>query len=122
MDRVEHVAVDGEAPALRAVLSNLIDNAVKYTPSGGRVDVAVFAEDGKAVCEVRDTGTGIPAEDLERVFDRFYRVPGSAQTGSGLGLAIARRIAHAHGGAIALANVEPQGLRARLDLPLARTA
>jgi two-component system OmpR family sensor kinase len=119
LERLDPVAVVGEHAALRTMLSNLLDNAVKYTPQGGRVDVEVRGEDAHAVVEVRDSGPGIPAAERERVFDRFYRVPGSAQTGSGLGLAIARRIASAHGGAIELDDAAVTGLRVRVRLPRA---
>jgi two-component system OmpR family sensor kinase len=119
LERLDTVAVMGERTALRTMLANLLDNAVKYTPSGGRVDVEVRAEPAHALIEVRDTGPGIPPDEHERVFDRFYRVPGSPQTGSGLGLAIARRIATAHGGSIELSDAAPGGLRASVRLPLA---
>jgi two-component system, OmpR family, sensor kinase len=119
LERLDPVAVTGERASLRTMLSNLLDNAVKYTPQGGRIDVEVRADSEQAVIEVRDTGPGIPAEERERVFDRFYRVAGSTQTGSGLGLAIARRIASAHGGSIELATASPSGLRATVRLPLA---
>jgi two-component system, OmpR family, sensor kinase len=119
LERLEPLSVTGDAAALRTLLNNLADNAVKYTPPGGRVDIAVFAAGGHAAAEVRDTGPGIPAAERERVFDRFYRVPGETQTGSGLGLAIARRIAAAHGGSITLEEAEPRGLRVTLRLPLA---
>ncbi|HEY6821476.1 MAG TPA: sensor histidine kinase, partial [Burkholderiales bacterium] len=119
LERLDAVSVMGENAALRTMLANLLDNAVKYTPPAGRVDVEVRAEREGALLEVRDTGPGIPAEERERVFDRFYRVPGSAQTGSGLGLAIARRIAQAHGGSIELGDAAPHGLRVTVRLPLA---
>ena len=119
LERLDTVAVMGEHAALRTMLANLLDNAVKYTPPGGRVDVEVRAEPAHALLEVRDTGPGIEADERERVFDRFYRVPGSPQTGSGLGLAIARRIATAHGGSIELGDGAPRGLRATVRLPLA---
>ena len=119
LERLDPVAVTGERASLRTMLSNLLDNAVKYTPQGGRIDVEVRADSEQAVIEVRDTGPGIPAEERERVFDRFYRVAGTTQTGSGLGLAIARRIASAHGGSIELATASPSGLRATVRLPLA---
>jgi len=119
LERLDAVSVMGENAALRTMLANVLDNAVKYTPPAGRVDVEVRAEPQDALIEVRDTGPGIPAAERERVFDRFYRVPGSAQTGSGLGLAIARRIAQAHGGSIELGDAAPQGLRVTVRLPLA---
>ncbi len=122
LERVEAVAVTGERASLRTMLVNLLDNAVKYTPRGGRVDVSVRAEGGDALIEVRDTGPGIAPDERERVFDRFYRVAGSAQTGSGLGLAIARRVAAAHDGAIELGDAAPHGLCVIVRLPLAKPA
>jgi len=97
--------VSGDAAGLRAMLSNLVDNAVRYTPAGGRVDVTVQRDRGDAVLQVRDTGPGIPASERTRVFDRFYRVPGigtAGAPGSGLGLAIVKRIAERHDAVIAL--------------------
>jgi len=98
--------VDGDANALRALFSNLVDNAVRYTPAGGRVDVTVENEPADVVVAVRDSGTGIPVSERERVFDRFYRAaaPGAADvSGSGLGLAIVKRIAERHDATITLA-------------------
>jgi two-component system OmpR family sensor kinase len=95
--------VSGDAPSLRTLLSNLVDNAVRYTPRGGRVDVGVMREDGAVALTVRDSGPGIPAEERERVFDRFHRgAQGSTVAGNGLGLAIVKRIAERHGATIAL--------------------
>ncbi|HET7634709.1 MAG TPA: ATP-binding protein [Burkholderiales bacterium] len=94
----------GDATALQTLLGNLVDNAVRYTPAGGRVDVALRTVDRKVVITVEDTGPGIPPEDRERVFDRFYRRLGNDLPGSGLGLAIAREIVARHGGTITLAD------------------
>jgi len=99
------VIVNGDAAGLRAMLANLVDNAVRYTPAGGRVDVAVRRERNDAVLAVSDTGPGIPAGERARVFDRFYRVPGTGAAGvagSGLGLAIVKRIAERHDATITL--------------------
>ena len=98
----EEATVQGDAHALRILLRNLVDNAVRYTPSGGRVDVTTAQEGAQAILAVLDTGPGIAPAEFERVFERFYRVPGSAETGSGLGLAIVRRIAQIHGARIKL--------------------
>lgn len=89
--------VMGHAEPLRILLTNLVDNALKYTPDGGAVDVTVRREAGHLVLAVEDSGPGIPEADRARVLDRFYRVPGAAATGSGLGLAIASAIAQLHG-------------------------
>ena len=97
--------VDGDANALRTLVSNLVDNAVRHTPAGGRVDVAAQRDGADGLLTVRDSGPGIPASERERVFDRFYRVPGEAAagvTGSGLGLAIVKRIADRHGATVSL--------------------
>ena len=122
VERLEPITLTGDAASLRTMLDNLADNAVKYTPRGGRVDLAVFRDGDDAVIEVKDTGPGIPGAERERVFDRFYRVAGSAQTGSGLGLAIARRIAAEHRGSIRLDDAQPSGLRVSIRLPLDKPA
>ena len=98
------------------MLNNLIDNATKYTPGGGRVDVSLKVEEGRAVVRIADSGPGIPAEERERVFDRFYRVGEGASrartdvAGSGLGLAIVRRIALQHGAKVELGESPGGGL------------
>jgi signal transduction histidine kinase len=102
------------------LLANLLDNALRYTPEGGRIDVAVDDDAGHAVLTVADTGPGIPAIDRERVFDRFYRGAnaGPDQTGSGLGLSIVKRIADAHGAEVNLdAGNDGQGLIVRVRFP-----
>ena len=102
LERLESVAVRGDATALHALARNLVDNAIRYAPAGGAVRLAAFAEDGSAFLVVEDDGPGIPPAERARVFDRFYRLPGSHAEGSGLGLAIARQVADAHGAEIAL--------------------
>jgi signal transduction histidine kinase len=104
------------APAdLRSVLDNLVENALRYTPEGGVVDVRLSAEGGRPVIEVVDSGPGIPPDAIGRVFDRFFRVPGTGAGGTGLGLAIAKSAAQRCGLAIALANrADGPGLRARV--------
>jgi two-component system OmpR family sensor kinase len=118
----EPVAVSGDPEALRALLRNLVDNALRYTPEGGRVDVSVRRDDAMAgrpaVLEVVDNGPGIPEPDRARVFDRFYRVPGTASTGSGIGLALVRAIAERHRGRVELATGPGgAGLAVRVVLP-----
>ncbi|TMH14919.1 MAG: HAMP domain-containing histidine kinase, partial [Betaproteobacteria bacterium] len=89
--------VKGDADALRTLISNLVDNAIRYTPAGGRVDVARADDAGSVVLTVRDSGPGIAVEDRERVFDRFYRGSHAGGIrGSGLGLAIVKQIAERH--------------------------
>ena len=106
------------AADLRSVLDNLIENALRYTPEGGVVDVRVSAEEGRPVIEVIDNGPGIPAEEIGRVFDRFFRVPGTGTGGSGLGLAIAKAAAQRCGLSITLANRrDGGGLVARVAFP-----
>ncbi len=95
--------VRGDANLLRDVLRNLLDNAIQYTPAGGRVDVTVTVNDGLAVVTVSDTGIGIPQSDQPRIFERFYRVDAARSRevgGTGLGLAIAKHVVEAHGGKI----------------------
>ena len=108
------------APAaeLRSVFDNLIDNALRYAPEGGVVDVKLHAFEGHAVVDVIDNGPGIPQAAMGRVFDRFFRMPGAAAGGSGLGLAIARTAAERHGLRIELRNRDSgPGLVARVHLP-----
>ncbi|MGH8738689.1 MAG: ATP-binding protein [Burkholderiales bacterium] len=118
--QVEPVTTAGAAAALRTLLSNLVDNAVRYTPAAGRVDVAAFRDGTQAALEVSDSGPGIPPEERTRVFDRFYRRAGESSDGSGLGLAIVKQIVARHGGTIALADAGAGagGLRVAVRLPL----
>lgn len=117
MARGEPAAVEGEAEALRIMLANLVDNAIRYTPPGGRIDVSVYTEAQYAVIEVIDSGPGIPPEERTRVFDRFYRRAATDAPGSGLGLAIVKRIVERHGGRIALLDAPGNGLRVRVEMP-----
>ncbi len=101
---------------LRSVLDNLIENALRYTPEGGVVDVRVVNSGGRGAIEVVDTGPGIPPELMSRVFDRFFRVPGSQVNGSGLGLSIAQAAAERCGLRITLRNRDDRsGLIARVE-------
>lgn len=114
------VSVAGDPGELRTLLGNLVDNALRYTPAGGRVDVRVQRAETEAVLSVSDTGPGIPAAERSRVFDRFYRGAGAAAPGSGLGLAIVKRIADRHRASIRLEDAEPgRGLRVTVRLPVA---
>ena len=106
--------VMGDAEALRILLSNLLANALRYTPRGGRVDVSCRMRDGQPVLEIADTGPGIPEAERERVFDRFYRRPGEQESGSGLGLAIVRAIADRHDAVVSLHAAQGGGLLARV--------
>jgi two-component system OmpR family sensor kinase len=111
-------SVYGDLEALRVMLGNLVDNALRYTPPGGTVDVALRSRDGCAVIEVSDTGPGVPVEDRQRVFDRFYRRDTAHSAGSGLGLAIVKNIADRHHAGIVLEDRVPgPGLRVTVTFP-----
>jgi two-component system, OmpR family, sensor kinase len=115
------VWVSGQPQALHILLRNLLDNAVKYTPEGGRVDIALAAQDGTASLAVEDSGPGIPEAERERVFDRFYRTPDAGAPGSGLGLAIVKAVAGRHGATVVLGRSgELGGLKAEVRFPAAR--
>ena len=119
-ERDEPVVTLGSGESLRVMLSNLIDNALRYTPAGGAVKVRVTALDGKAVLDVEDTGPGIPPDQRERVFDRFYRLSGRFQVdeGSGLGLAIVKRVADLHAAKVALDSASSgSGLKVTVHFP-----
>ncbi|MDB5333282.1 MAG: hypothetical protein JWP03_4433 [Phycisphaerales bacterium] len=106
---------------LERAVSNLVDNAIKYTPEQGRVSVSVWAENGHVAVEVSDNGIGIPMADLERIFERFYRVDRSRSRdmgGTGLGLSIVKHIAQVHGGSIDVASTPGSGSRFRLKIPV----
>jgi signal transduction histidine kinase len=110
----------GSEDALRLLANNLVDNAIRYAPAGGRIEVRTYRHGGDAVLEVADDGPGIPAEERARVFDRFYRVAGTDAPGSGLGLAIVRQVVDLHHGRIELADgLGGRGLTARVVLPAA---
>jgi two-component system, OmpR family, sensor kinase len=113
----------GDPEALRTLVRNLVDNAVRYTPVGGTVDVSVQDSDEPgsshgALLRIVDTGPGIPADERQRVFDRFYRPPGTSPPGSGLGMAIVKAIADAHGATIALnSGPDTRGLAVTVSFP-----
>jgi signal transduction histidine kinase len=108
--RASDVVVLADRARLERVAANLIDNAVKYTPSGGRVEVEARREPPWAVLSVRDTGRGIPADELPRVFDRLFRGDASrGERGLGLGLSLVRAIVEAHGGTVAVASEPGRG-------------
>lgn len=109
---------DADPARIRAVLGNLLANAVRHTPVGGSVRVAVRRSGDRVELSVTDTGEGIPADLLPHVFDRFVKGPGSI--GSGLGLAIARDVVTAHGGTIGIESRPGTGTAVRLELPAAR--
>jgi two-component system sensor histidine kinase CiaH len=116
----EEVSVSGDLGRLRELVSVLLDNALKYTDAGGRVEVTVRREHRKAVISVSDDGQGIPAEALPHVFDRFYRVDKARSResgGTGLGLAIARHVVDAHEGTIDIQSTVGKGTVVTVELP-----
>ncbi len=117
-ENVEPTIVHGQEGALAMMLRNLVDNAIKYTPAGGKVNVSLGREDGAALLVVQDSGPGIAPAERERVADRFYRVPGTEESGSGLGLAIVETIARAmHASVLLDESPELGGLRVRVRFP-----
>jgi len=119
LQQADEASVRGQPDALVILLRNLVDNAIKYTPAGGTVDMAVLRRtDGGADLCVEDSGPGISPEERELVFSRFYRVPGSAAGGSGLGLAIVKSIAERHCARLVLDSSERLGgLKVRVEFP-----
>ncbi len=121
-DRIEPVTITGDSGLLKQLLTNLIANAIQYTPSGGEVTFALHRETDQAVLSITDTGIGIPEEALPYIFDRFYRVEQSRSHdtgGSGQGLAIAQKIVEVHGGKISVKSTEGQGTIFCVYLPCA---
>jgi two-component system OmpR family sensor kinase len=119
LERGDEVSVPGQRQALHTMLRNLLDNAIKYSPEGGRVDIHVerTAAD-EALLLVEDGGPGIPEAERARVFDRFYRVPGNDAPGSGLGLAIVKAVADRHRARVELGrSAKLGGLRVGLRFP-----
>jgi signal transduction histidine kinase len=113
------VAVRGDAARLWQLVTNLVDNALRFTESGGSVTIAVQKVGDRAILRVTDTGAGIPAAHLPHVFERFYQAD-SARTlgGGGLGLSICRWIVNAHGGSIEAVSLEGKGSTFTVILPL----
>lgn len=116
------VFIQGDRARLKQVVVNLLDNAIKYTPDGGRITLKVTQENGSAVLDVMDDGIGIPAEALPHVFKRFFRVDGSRSRdrgGAGLGLSIVKSICDAHGARVEVSSSQGHGSRFRVHQPLA---
>jgi two-component system, OmpR family, phosphate regulon sensor histidine kinase PhoR len=114
--------VRGDANSLQEVLQNLLDNALQYTPAGGKIDVSASCSDGRVVVTVADTGIGIPQAEQERIFERFYRVDAARSReagGTGLGLSIARHIMEAHGGRLWVESAVGEGSRFHFSVPIA---
>jgi signal transduction histidine kinase len=106
----------GDPDALQTAFSNLLENAIKYSPSGGRVSVEIKAVGGDMEVLVTNTADKIPEEDLEKIFEPFHRGEAKREAGFGLGLAIVKKTVEAHGGTIEAGNVD-EGFRIRIRLP-----
>jgi signal transduction histidine kinase len=112
--------IHGDVRMIQRLIANLLDNAIKYTPQNGTVEVAVRMEGARSVIVlVKDTGIGISEKDLPHIFERFYRCdPSRPQTGIGLGLSLAQAIASSHGGRIAVTSIPGKGSTFRVKLPI----
>jgi signal transduction histidine kinase len=113
--------IQGDAVQLRRMLDNLLTNAVKFTPAGGQITIRLYAADEHVELEVSDTGIGIPAEKLPRIFDRFYQIDGSTTRrygGVGLGLALVKEIVESHGGTVTVESEVGRGTTFRVTLPI----
>jgi two-component system, OmpR family, phosphate regulon sensor histidine kinase PhoR len=116
------IVVLGDGERLGQMVSNLLDNAVQYTPPEGHVSLSLHRSNGRAQLRVKDTGTGIQPSELAHIFDRFYRGESARElrpAGTGLGLAIVKYVAEAHGGVVSVANNGGQGTTFSIDLPIA---
>jgi signal transduction histidine kinase len=121
--KIDRVArLEGDRARLAQVLDNLVSNGLKFTPSGGRVEVRLSSENGAAMLEVEDSGVGIPADEQEHLFERFFRSSNATENaipGTGLGLTITKAIVERHGGRIEVESTENAGTTVRVQLPLA---
>ncbi|REK24715.1 MAG: GHKL domain-containing protein, partial [Actinobacteria bacterium] len=116
------MTVMGNWRDLSMAVRNLLDNAIRYTSDGGSVSVRARVDEGHAVVEVEDTGSGIPTRDLDRIFERFYRVDAARSRrtgGTGLGLSIVRHVIESHGGSVSASSQLDVGSTFSLTLPLA---
>ena len=114
--------VRGDAALLRDVVQNLVDNAIQYTPPGGKILISAERKNGEAIIAVTDTGIGIPLSDQERIFERFYRVDAARSReagGTGLGLSIAKHIVEVHGGDLWVESEVGAGSKFAFSIPLA---
>jgi signal transduction histidine kinase len=119
----EEVMIEADEMRLQQVIVNLLDNAIKYTSTQGRIHIAVRKEADRAILEIRDNGLGISAEALPHVFERFYRSPqtsAAAIEGTGLGLAMVKTIVEAHGGKVLVESQEGEGTSIRVEFSLLR--
>lgn len=120
ISHTDHVCILGDERRLRQVFMNLLDNALKYTPAGGAVQIRIVAESGQATVSVFDDGPGIPPEDLPHIFERFYRVDKSRNRvdgGSGLGLSLVKSLVEAHGGTVNVESVVGKGSVFHVNIP-----
>jgi two-component system phosphate regulon sensor histidine kinase PhoR len=122
VETTDSPSIQADAGRLEQVLVNLVHNAVKFTGRGGKVTLSAKADDGSVIFAVRDTGIGIPADDLPRIFERFYRVDKSrAGSGTGLGLSISKHIVEAHGGSLQVKSRQGEGSVFLFSIPIRRT-
>ncbi len=119
IDAHKRIVVQGSASDLRRVVLNLLDNAVKFTPERGKIEIGVSTNGSTALISVRDSGPGIDPRDIDHIFDPFYRSRRAKGAGSGLGLALSREIVRRHGGVIQAANRAAGGCEVKVRLPLA---
>lgn len=116
----EAVTVLGEAGSLRILIRNLLDNAARYIPEGGTIQTDISRENDFVLLKIQDSGSGIPRSERGRVFDRFFRVPGTVQTGTGLGLAIVKAVAERYKGTVELGTSSLGGLAVIVKFPAIR--
>ena len=119
---VEALTVRSEPVMLAAIIRNLLDNALRFTPRGGTIDIGIYRQDDVAILQVEDTGPGIASGDMDQIFDPFFRGSRPEGEGTGLGLSIVKRIVDSLGGGIALENIAGagrSGLRVTVRLPIA---
>ncbi|HZV34606.1 MAG TPA: ATP-binding protein [Verrucomicrobiae bacterium] len=124
-DAPHEVIVEGDRSRLKQVVVNLLDNAIKYTPEGGKIRLSVLTRDDTAVLSVEDNGIGVPVEAQAHIFERFFRVDKARSRelgGAGLGLSIVKSICAAHGGQVEVRSADGQGSRFTVELPLAHMA
>jgi two-component system OmpR family sensor kinase len=118
---VEPVMVRAEPAMIATIIRNLLDNALRFTPRGGCIDIKIYRKDDAAILQVEDSGPGIPSMDMARIFEPFFRGSRPEGEGTGLGLSIVKRIVDGLGGGIALDNIaapDRSGLRVTIRLPL----
>lgn len=117
----EDVTLFGNETEISTLIKNIVDNAIRYTPEGGQIDLSVGVNNGKVNIIVHDSGAGIPPEEIDRVFDPFFRVAGNQEIGSGLGLSIVKNIIEKMNGHIYLENKgilpETSGLKVTISIP-----